>query len=169
MGKWLVRETPEGPRACLITEVEAYDGPEDRASHASRGETDRNAPMFGEAGRWYVYLCYGMHWMVNVVTGPVGYPAAVLLRGAGDLVGPGRLTKGLGISGEQNGQRAGRAGGLWIEDRGTEIRRAWIRRAPRVGVDYAGAWARRPYRFILAPPKDFFDNQGVSEYNDKRR
>ena len=65
----------------MITEVEAYDGPRDKASHASRGLTPRNAPMFGEAGRFYIYFTYGMHWMLNIVTGKRGYPAAVLIRG----------------------------------------------------------------------------------------
>lgn len=65
----------------MICEVEAYVGPQDKASHAHRGRTKRNSPMFGPAGRWYVYFTYGMHWMLNIVTGPKDYPAAVLIRG----------------------------------------------------------------------------------------
>mgnify|MGYP001481025296 FL=1 len=65
----------------IITEVEAYDGHEDKACHAHKGKTPRNAIMFGPAGHWYIYLCYGMHWLLNIVTGPENYPAAILFRG----------------------------------------------------------------------------------------
>ncbi|MBI2035602.1 MAG: DNA-3-methyladenine glycosylase [Candidatus Liptonbacteria bacterium] len=81
LGKFLVRRIKGKEIAAMITEVEAYDGFKDKASHAHRGKTARNAVMFGEAGVWYVYLTYGMHWMLNVVTGPKDYPAAVLIRG----------------------------------------------------------------------------------------
>jgi DNA-3-methyladenine glycosylase len=149
LGKYLVRRVNGSTEAHLITEVEAYDGWQDRASHAHRGETDRNAPMFCAAGRWYVYLCYGMHWMLNIVTGPSGYPAAVLIRGVAGINGPARLTKGLRIGRDQNNCSATRTTGLWIEDRGFHVPRGGIRRAPRVGVDYAGEWAKKKYRFIL--------------------
>jgi DNA-3-methyladenine glycosylase len=165
LGKWLVRRTADGETARLITEVEAYDGPKDRASHASRGLTPRNAPMFGAAGIWYVYLCYGVHWMVNVVTGPKGFPAAVLIRGVDGLSGPGRVTKGLLISDGQNGLRAGRPSGLWFEDRGTVVRPGWIRRTPRIGVGYAGEWAVRPYRFVLEAPESIIEKRSDNEYN----
>lgn len=149
---WLVRRKRGCETAAMITEVEAYDGPRDRASHASRGRTSRNAPMFGPPGRWYVYLCYGMHWMLNVVTGPRDYPAAVLIRGVEGAAGPGRATKLLGVARPFDGERAARTTGLWIEDRGTRPPRSRIRRAPRIGVDYAGPdWAARPYRFYVEP------------------
>ncbi|MEX0332344.1 MAG: DNA-3-methyladenine glycosylase [Puniceicoccaceae bacterium] len=131
-----------------ITETEAYDGPEDKACHAHKGRTRRTEVMFGPAGNWYVYLCYGVHWMLNVVTGPVDFPAAVLIRGAGDLHGPGRLTKALQITGELNGQSALEAGELWIE-RGVTVTADPITTTPRIGVAYAGPdWSQRPYRFI---------------------
>ena len=79
----------------IITETEAYVGPNDLASHAARGRTERNAPMFGPPGTFYVYFVYGMHWMLNVVTGPVGYPAAVLIRGIEGIQGPQVIDFGL--------------------------------------------------------------------------
>ena len=111
--------------------------------------------MFGPPGRWYVYFIYGMHWMLNVVTGPEGYPAAVLVRGLAGAPGPGRLTKRLGIDGRFSGRPAAPGTGLWIEDRGVEVDRAAIGTGPRIGIDYAGAvWRRKPWRFVLrhAPP-----------------
>ncbi|MBN1585144.1 DNA-3-methyladenine glycosylase [Candidatus Uhrbacteria bacterium] len=152
LGKFLVRETGAGRTALMIREVEAYDGFGDRASHAHRGMTERNAPMFGPAGHWYVYLVYGMHWMLNVTTGPVGYPAAVLIRRLEGLDGPARLTRSLDIDRRSDGRPSGKASGLWIEDRGVDIRPSQYRRLPRVGVDYAGEWAKKPYRFVLRSP-----------------
>ena len=149
LGKVLVRKKEERRLYGIIMEVEAYDGPEDKASHAHRGRTKRNAPMFGPAGHWYVYLVYGMHWMLNVVTGPVGYPAAVLIRGVGEWNGPGKLTRALHIDQSFNAQRATKETGLWIEDRGIVIPRKNIQRTQRIGIDYAGAWAKKPYRFVI--------------------
>ncbi|ALM09885.1 MAG TPA: 3-methyladenine DNA glycosylase [Candidatus Peribacter riflensis] len=157
LGKFLVRRRGRKTVAAMITEVEAYDGPLDKACHAHRGQTRRNAVMFGPAGHWYVYFVYGMHWMLNVVTGPVDYPAAVLIRGVGESFdatqgtwnGPGKLTKALGINGLLNGRQADKTSGLWIEDRGIEVRASSIRRMPRIGVAYAKEWAKRPYRFVL--------------------
>jgi DNA-3-methyladenine glycosylase len=133
----------------IVTETEAYLGSEDLASHAARGRTKRNEAMFGPPGSFYVYFVYGMHWMLNVVTGPVGYPAAVLIRSVEGFFGPGRLTKALGISGSLNGQPAIEATGLWLSD-GPKPTRQSVTRSARVGVDYAGAvWSAKPYRFSL--------------------
>jgi DNA-3-methyladenine glycosylase len=154
LGKHLVRATPEGRIAAVITEVEAYDGPHDRASHASRGQTPRNAVMFQPGGVWYVYLCYGVHKMLNLVTGPGGYPAAVLIRGVEGVSGPGRVTRTLEIDRRLNGADCAAASGLWIEDRGEQVPRASVRALPRVGVDYAGSvWSRKPWRFMLVAGK----------------
>lgn len=149
LGKYLVRRLRDKEVAFMITEVEAYDGFKDKASHAHRGETARNAPMFGEAGRWYVYLVYGMYEMLNIVTGVHGYPAAILIRGTSEVSGPGRLTKFLKITRTQNGKRAIRDTGLWVEDRGVLVSDIQIKKTPRIGVDYAGAWANKKYRFVL--------------------
>jgi DNA-3-methyladenine glycosylase len=151
LGKYLVRRVGGTETASMITETEAYEGPSDRASHASRGKTERNAPMFGEAARFYVYLCYGTHWMLNITTGSVDYPAAVLLRGAGEWNGPGKLTRNLGIDKHFNNRRAVQENGLWFEDRGIVIQKKSITCLPRVGVAYAGpVWSQKPYRFLIA-------------------
>jgi DNA-3-methyladenine glycosylase len=150
LGKFLVRATPRGPVAAMITEVEAYDGEHDRACHARNGRTARNAVMYAPGGVWYVYLCYGVHELLNLVTGPRGYPAAVLIRGVGGASGPGRLTRALRINRRLNGTPASPEGGLWIEDRGVHVPRGAIQATPRIGVDYAGpVWARKPWRFVL--------------------
>ena len=159
LGKYLCRQIPGSPtspgsrtsKICLmITETEAYVGPDDEASHASRGRTKRNEPMFGRAGIWYVYFTYGMYWMLNIVTGPKDYPAAVLIRGiVPNLDGPAKLTKFLKIDGRFNAKSASQKTGLWIEDRGIKIKSFQIRRGPRIGVDYSGKWAKKPYRFLI--------------------
>ena len=150
LGKYLVRKHGRTEAALMITETEAYDGWRDKASHASRGKTARNEPMFGGAGVFYVYLCYGMYWMLNVVTGDEGYPAAVLVRGAEEGKGPGRLTKRLAIDKRFNEKPASQKTGLWFEDRGVEVPLRALQKTPRIGVAYAGEkWARKKWRFVL--------------------
>lgn len=135
-----------------IVETEAYDGPGDLACHASKGRTRRTEVMFGPPGHWYVYFVYGMHEMLNLVTGPADYPAAVLIRGLGDVTGPGRLTKRLGIDRRLNGLPAHPASGLYLADSGLRFADAQIETTPRIGVDYAGPdWSQRPYRFVAKP------------------
>ena len=152
LGKQLCRRLPSGRiLRGRITETEAYDGFEDRASHAHKGPTTRNVFMFGPPGRVYVYLCYGVHWMLNFTTREKGYPAAVLLRGVEGVEGPGRTTRQLQIDRQQNKQVLSRVNGLWIEDDGHEVCGDAIRCAPRVGVNYAGPqWMAMPWRFIWA-------------------
>jgi len=159
LGKFLIKEDKRvinGFFRCpvvkelMITEVEAYVGLEDKASHASRGKTERNKIMFGPAGCWYVYFTYGLHWMLNVVTGPKGFPAAVLIRGTGRIVGPARITKYLKITKRFNGLPASKKAGLWIEDRGVRLDPRQIAADRRVGVEYAGEWADKPYRFRIS-------------------
>lgn len=141
-------------RCLMITETEAYDGVKDKASHAHKGKTLRNAPMFGPAGRWYVYFTYGMHWMLNIVTGREGYPAAVLIRGVEGINGPGRVTKFLKIDKQFNTKPANKKTGLWIaapsgraSPRKYGAGRFKIKRTARIGVDYAGKWAKKLLRF----------------------
>ena len=162
LGKFLlVRTAKRGgvkgkETAVMITEVEAYDGHNDKASHASKGKTKRTAIMFGQAGQWYVYLIYGMYDMLNIVTGPKDYPAAVLIRGVVDesgqrLGGPGKLTKALKITKKFHNQVASKKTGLYIEDRGVKIPKNKIKKSTRVGVAYAGPiWSKKEWRFYLA-------------------
>lgn len=149
LGKFLVRKIRGKEIAFMVAETEAYEGQNDLASHASRGKTPRNAPMWGEAGYFYVYLVYGMHEMLNVVTGERDYPAAVLVRGVVGVSGPGRVSRALNVVRTMSGKRASRKTGLWFEDRCVHVPLRRITRTPRVGVSYAGAWAHKPYRFVM--------------------
>ncbi len=166
LGK-IIRVTRDGC-AARIVETEAYGGPLDRASHAWRGRTPRNQSMFGPPGTAYVYLCYGMHRMMNVVTAPEGVAAAVLIRGVEPLAGqermarrrryspsdprvgagPGALTQALGIRISWDGCDLV-SGPIRIEDDGMRLRHSQIRRGRRVGVNYAGPAARFPWRFSI--------------------
>lgn len=154
LGKFLVENISGVTHAHMITEVEAYDGPHDLASHASKGMTPRNAPMFEEAGIWYVYLVYGMHYMLNIVTGDKDYPAAILIRGilhedGRILNGPAKLTKALNVDKTYNALPASKKSHLWIEDRGVILPQSEIHTGPRIGVDYAKEWKDKPYRFFI--------------------
>lgn len=153
LGKVLVRAPAGGATTRhLITETEAYHGENDLACHASKGRTPRTDVLFRLGGVWYVYLCYGVHEMLNLVVGPEGFPAAILLRGLHDVTGPGRLTKALAIGRSLNGKAAEPAAGLWIEDEGIRVKKKWIQVTARVGVAYAGkGWAEKPWRFMVTP------------------
>lgn len=153
LGKYLVRKHHGKIIALMITETEAYDGPLDLASHASKGRTARTEVMFGDSGIWYVYLIYGMYDMLNIVTGPRDYPAAILIRGVEGIHGPGKLTRELGITRALNTKPATIKTGLWIEDRCYEAMPHSIERTPRIGVGYAGPWAKKPWRFVLKNKK----------------
>jgi DNA-3-methyladenine glycosylase len=133
----------------VIHETEAYIGPHDLASHASKGRTPRTDMMFRKAGTIYIYLIYGMYEMLNFVTGEVDYPAAVLIRGAGEYTGPGKLTKALTITRALNGKMVGKTTGLWVEERTEVIPNTHIVCTSRIGVAYAKEWAHKELRFIL--------------------
>jgi DNA-3-methyladenine glycosylase len=146
-----VRRPDGGVERHIVFETEAYLGAHDLACHGARGMTARNAVMFGPAGCWYVYLCYGLHWMLNIVTGPEGVPAAVLIRGVGTHVGPGRLTRALAIDRGFDGRPARPRTGLWFEAGAAAVPRRLVRRTPRIGVGYAGAWAEKLLRYVVDP------------------
>lgn len=150
LGKYLIKIIDGEEQAFKITEVEAYEGLEDLASHASKGKTKRTEVMFGVAGVFYIYLIYGMYHILNVVTGKKDHPAAVLIRGVEGITGPGKLTKKLGIDKSFNIIKAERKAGMWFEDRGEKISSKDIIKSARIGVDYAGPiWAKKEYRYYL--------------------
>lgn len=153
LGRVLVAAGADGGlQRARICEVEAYQGEEDLACHASKGRTKRTEVMYAAGGVWYVYLCYGVHEMLNLVTGPEGRPSAILIRGVEGAAGPGRLTRLLGIDRRFNARPASPVTGLWIEDDGYRVPRGAIRTGPRIGVDYAGpVWAAKPWRFYYSP------------------
>ena len=168
LGKIVRVKGKSGDCAARIVETEAYGGAQDRASHAWRGRTARNESMFGRPGTAYIYLCYGIHRMMNVVTAPEGVAAAVLIRGVEPLegveqmarrrgvpasefrltAGPGALTQALGICMDWCGSDLV-CGPISIEDDGVKVPKAKIESGRRVGVNYAGPAARFPWRFWI--------------------
>ncbi len=148
VGKKLVRKIKNITRSFIITEVEAYIGPHDLASHASKGRTPRTEIMFGKPGTIYVYLIYGMYYMLNIVTKKKDYPAAILIRGVDIVSGPGRVARDLGITKVLNGLPLSKKTGLWIEDVPEKIHKKDIFLSPRIGVSYAGPiWAKKKLRY----------------------
>lgn len=154
LGKFLVREINGKKLSLMITEVEAYIGEEDLACHARFGKTKRTEVMYGEPAHWYIYLIYGLHYMLNVITEKKDCPAAVLIR-AGILYdgkkhitlnGPAKLTKAMRIDKRFNALSALK-GDLWLEDRGIMVLPRNIKKGPRIGINYAGAWKHKPWRF----------------------
>jgi DNA-3-methyladenine glycosylase len=130
-----------------ITEVEAYRGPEDKACHASKGRTTRTEVMFHEGGKLYIYLIYGMYWMLNIVTGEKDNPQAVLIRGLENFKGPGVLTRALGIDRSFTSEDIVSSERIWIEDAAIVSN---IKTGPRIGIDYAGEyWKTRPWRYYI--------------------
>jgi DNA-3-methyladenine glycosylase len=136
------------PSYYIITETEAYKGEEDLACHASKGRTARTEIMYHKGGVLYVYLIYGIHWMLNIVTGKADDPQAVLIRGVNGISGPGRVTRALGIDRNYNAEDLSTSPRIWIE-RG--LASHVYTSAPRVGIDYAGPeWKLKPWRFLLS-------------------
>lgn len=167
IGKSLVHRIGDEAVAGIILETEAYDGEQDQACHARSGKTKRNAVMYGPAGHAYIYFTYGMHWLLNCVTGSEGYPAAVLIRcihptrglemiaqNRMDITpalwcdGPAKLTRALAIDGTLNGcDLCQKTGVLRIEE-GITIPEELIQAAPRIGIGYASEpWKSKPWRF----------------------
>jgi len=169
IGKYLFSKIDGQLCGGMITETEAYKGVEDRACHAFGGRrTSRNEMMYAQGGVAYVYLCYGVHPLLNVVTNQRDIPDAVLIRGiyathGEELMlkrtgkpqmnpkvtnGPGKVTKALGITLSDNGT-AFQSNRIWIEDRGFDLSKTEIRNTPRIGVNYAGEDAKLRYRFFI--------------------
>jgi len=167
LGKRLVRMLDGQRISGIIIETEAYDGIQDLACHARVGKTNRNAVMFGPAGRAYVYFTYGMHWCLNVVTGEQDYPAAVLIRAIDPLEGltiiaefrnqvnrknwtngPAKLTQAMQINGELNGINiTQRDANLWIET-GWQVEESLVQIGPRIGIaNTPEPWRSMPWRF----------------------
>jgi DNA-3-methyladenine glycosylase len=156
-------------RAGTIVETEAYLGPDDLASHARFGPTARTSVMFGPGGVSYVYLCYGIHQMFNIVTGPAGEGQAVLIRAIAPLVGlpddpsvgrgPGKVTQALKLD-RRHDRKDLAKGQLYVA---AYQHPPDLAQGPRIGVDYAGAWAKKPLRFWWK------DHPAVSRTNARRR
>ena len=145
LGKNLVIVRDGRATAWTITETEAYRGTEDLACHASKGRTLRTEVMFGEGGHLYMYLIYGMYWMLNIVAGPADVPQAVLIRGLHGWPGPGKLTKHLAIDGTYYGESLITSNRIMVTAGPPPGR---IITTPRIGIDYAGAWKEKPWRYL---------------------
>jgi DNA-3-methyladenine glycosylase len=148
LGNFLVRQIDDDKiTRSIITEVEAYRGTGDLACHANKGRTKRTEIMYATGGFVYIYLIYGIHWMLNIVTGLKESPQAILIRGIEGFSGPGRVTRQLDIDKSFYGEDVCNSERLWIEESGiTPI----IETGPRIGVDYAGEyWAKIPWRFWI--------------------
>ncbi len=148
LGKFIVRSYSNTEISGMITEIEIYDGHEDMASHARAGVTPRTQLMFETFGHWYVYLIYGIHYLLNITTRESGHPAAILIRSVEGISGPGRVTKYFHINKALNGAISGKKSGLWIEDRGITVKDEEIEISPRIGVDYAGEWKDKELRLV---------------------
>jgi len=173
IGKLLVRTIDNYRVSGIIYETEAYDGGRDLACHARSGKTDRNAVMYGDGGHAYVYFTYGMHWMVNCVSGPIGYPAAILIRAVHPVEGidhircqrapiqekhwcngPAKLTKALSITNELNGVDLCALGSPLRVEFGFSVPAAWISSTPRIGIQNTPEpWKSKPWRFIANLPR----------------
>ncbi|MEW5854912.1 MAG: DNA-3-methyladenine glycosylase [Myxococcota bacterium] len=180
VGKLLLHRTVEGLVGGRIVETEAYRGPDDLAAHSSKGRTPRTEAMFGPPGHAYMFLLYGMHWAFNIVVGEVGEPHAVLVRAVEPTVGlpfmaqrrgmdasrreltngPGKLCAAMNLTREHYGMDLCGAH-LFLEEGPHPVSRRRIGRSARINVDYAGAWAHKPWRFyergnpyVSVPPRD---------------
>ncbi len=148
LGKILVRRfSRENEERFIITEVEAYSAPHDLACHASKGKTARTEVMFRNGGLVYVYLIYGIYWMLNIVTGIEEEASAVLIRGVHGISGPGRVGKMLNLDKSFYGENLYLSKRLWIENNFSSPEYV---STPRVGINYAGEpWVSKPWRYML--------------------
>lgn len=147
LGKVIVRHFDDGRvKRYRISETEAYRGEDDLACHAAKGRTKRTEVMYHNGGVIYVYLVYGMYWMLNFVTSQEGFPAAVLIRGAGGISGPGRLGRELRLDQSFYGENLSGSERLWVENN-PELPN--YDNTPRIGIHYAGEWVHQKWRFII--------------------
>ena len=148
LGKIIVRKFADNHiEKFAITEVEAYSGNSDLACHASKGKTKRTEVMFREGGVVYVYLIYGMYWMLNIVTGAEIDANAVLIRGVQGISGPGRVGKALQLDKSFYGENLFTSERIWIENTESVVK---FETSPRIGIDYAGEpWISKPWRFFM--------------------
>ena len=148
LGQHLVRVYPGGEKQMyVISETEAYRGETDMACHASKGKTPRTEVMYEEGGRIYMYLIYGMYWMMNVVTGVKNEPQAVLIRGLRVVSGPGRLTRLIKVDRSFYGEDLVASDRIWVEQSGVSPE---IITGPRVGIDnVVEPWKDMPWRFLM--------------------
>jgi DNA-3-methyladenine glycosylase len=152
LGKILVRKfDDDNLHRFIITEVEAYSGDGDLACHASKGKTPRTEVMFREGGLVYVYLVYGIHWLLNIVTGKEGDASAILIRGLEGIDGPGRVGKALWLDKSFYGENLFTSNRIWVEESGQQVE---FTTSPRVGIHYAGElWVSKPWRYLLISPE----------------
>lgn len=149
IGKILVYKNSEETVRMRISETEAYCGEADTACHAHKGRTNRTEVLYRDAGTIYVYLCYGIHWLLNIVTGDIDDPQAVLIRCCVEAPGPGRLTKAMGITGGLNRKSVVSGTELWVEDDG---KRFAVQTCRRVGIGYASQEDQQKlWRFVMGP------------------
>lgn len=150
LGKILVRKLPNDyVQRYVITEVEAYCGCDDLACHASKGRTKRTDIMYHNGGLVYMYLIYGMYWMLNFVVSVEGDPQAILIRGVDAIEGPGRVSKLLQLDKSFYGENLVTSQRLWVED-APLVKPSQIITTPRIGIDYAKEWKDKPFRFVLS-------------------
>lgn len=149
LGKYIARQHDGAVTLHRIVETEAYRGEEDLACHASKGRTPRTEVMYGRGGRVYVYLIYGMYHLLNFVTSGEGDPQAALIRGVEGALGPGRVGKLLRLDKSFYAEDLLTSTRIWVEDSYEPAPQ--IATGKRVGVDYAGAWKNKPWRFIALP------------------
>ena len=148
IGKLLCRRTENGVIKARITETECYFGEEDTTCHAHKGRTPRTDTLYQQGGITYIYLCYGIHSLLNIVTGEENHPEAVLIRGVEGASGPGRVTKLLGLTTAQNRIPLCPQFGIWVEDDDSPA--PTYEALPRVGIDYAAEVDRnRPWRYLV--------------------
>lgn len=178
LGKYLVRKIGNFKLIGKIVETEAYIGPKDKASHSYGGKvTVRNKAEYLVGGHCYIYLVYGMYWQLNITTNQEGKPECVLIRALEPIKwenknknkkhilkiknltnGPGKLCRWLNLDNSFYGEDLTKSRRLWLEDRGIKIKKSQIVKTKRIGIDYAGDWTKKPWRFYIK------DNKFVSKY-----